>query len=67
MKTRILNDFNIVKMNRNSLTLEDKGSKEKVYITRTLFNNLDNVKEIRICDPLDNGTKWIEGCYWSRF
>lgn len=67
MKAKILSDFNIVKMNRNSLTLEDKGSKEKVFITRTLFNNLENVKEIRICDPLDNGAKWIEGCYWSRF
>ena len=29
MGTKILADFNIVKMNRNSLTLEDKGSKEK--------------------------------------
>lgn len=67
MKAKILNNFNIVKMNRNSLTLEDKGSKEKVFITRDLFNNLDNVEEIRICDPLDSGTKWIEGRYWSRF
>lgn len=67
MKKDLLQDYNIVKMNKNSLTLEDKGGKEKVFITRDLFNNLDNVSEIRICDPLDNGTKWIEGRYWSRF
>jgi hypothetical protein len=67
MKNRILSDFNIVKMNKNSLTLEDKGSHDKVFITRDLFNNLDSVEEIRITDPLENGTKWVEGKYWSRF
>ena len=67
MKAKILNDFNIVKMNKNSLTLEDKGNGDRVFITRGLFNNLENVEEIRIVDPLENGTKWIEGKYWSRF
>jgi hypothetical protein len=67
MKTRILSDFNIVKMNKNSLTLQNKGNDEIVFITRDLFNNLANVEEIRIVDPLENGTKWIEGKYWSRF
>lgn len=63
---KLLKDFTIVKMNRNSLTLEDKNG-DKVFITRDLFNNMENVEEIRICDPLENGTKWIEGRYWSRF
>ena len=67
MKNRILSDFNIAKMNKNSLTLEDKRTHEKVFITRDLFNNLDNVAEIRITDPLENETKWVEGRYWSRF
>lgn len=70
MKAKILNDFNIVKMNRNSLTLEDKGNKEKVFITRDLFNHLDKVEEIRITTVESDsgmGTKWIEGRYWSRF
>lgn len=67
MKEKLLSGFNIAKMNRNSLTLEDKSTHEKVFITRGLFNNLDNVEEIRIVDPLENGTKWVEGKYWSRF
>lgn len=54
MKTKILRDFNIVKMNKNSLTLQDKDNGDRVFITRDLFNNLENVEEIRIVDPLEN-------------
>lgn len=66
--TNILNDFEIVRMNRNSLTLKDKGNGEHVFISRTLFNNIDNVEEIRIVDrDVCGHSKWIEGKYWSRF
>lgn len=69
MKTRVLSDFEIVHMNRNSLTLKDKRDGTFVNITRKLFNNLDNVEEIRVVDRDYNGcmSKWIEGRYWSRF
>lgn len=70
MKEKVLSDFNIVKMNRNSLTLQDKGNGDMVLITRDLFNQLDKVEEIRITTvESDNGmgSKWIEGRYWSRF
>lgn len=67
MKEKLFSGFTIAKMNKNSLTLEDKRTHEKVFITRDLFNNLDNVEEIRIVDALDNGNKWVEGKYWSRF
>ena len=63
---KILNDFEIVRMNKNSLVLKDKGNGELVNITRTLFNNIENVDEIRIDDREHHG-KWIEGRYWSRF
>lgn len=70
MKAKILADFNIVKMNRNSLTLQDKSNGDMVLITRDLFNQLDKVEEIRITTvESDTGmsSKWIEGRYWSRF
>lgn len=67
MKEKLLKDFNIVRMNRGSLTLENKNTKEKVFITKSLFNNLDNVEEISISDPFGDEPKWIEGRYWSRF
>lgn len=70
MKEKLLKDFNIVKMNRNSLTLQDKSNGDMVLITRDLFNQLDKVEDIRITTvESDTGmsSKWIEGRYWSRF
>lgn len=65
----LLHDFDVVRMNNSSLTLKDKGNGEYVYITRKLFNNLENVEEIRVIEREHHGciTKWIEGRYWSRF
>lgn len=65
---KILKNYDIVKMNRNSLTLKDKTSEETVFITRTLFNNMENIEEIRIVERTEFGSsKWIEGRIWSRF
>lgn len=64
-----LDNFNIVKMGRNSLLLKDKRNGDLVCITRDLFNKLDKIEEIRVVEREHNGgcSKWIEGRYWSRF
>ena len=64
-----LENFNIVKMGRNSLLLQDKRNGEFVCITRNLFNKLDKIEDIRVVEREFNGihSKWIEGRYWSRF
>lgn len=69
MGKNLLNDFNIVKMGKNSLLLQDKGNGDFVCITRDLFNKLDQVEEIKVVEREHNGghSKWIEGKYWSRF
>lgn len=66
---KLLNDFTIVKMGRNSLLLKDKRNGEFVGITRDLFNKLDKVEDIRVVDKEHDGgcSKWVEGRYWSRF
>lgn len=66
---KLLKDFTIVKMQKNSLLLQDKRNGEFVSITRDLFNKLDKVEEIRVVEKEHDGgcSTWIEGKYWSRF
>ena len=66
MKERFLQEFNIVKMCKSSLLLQNKKTGEHVYIHRNAFNKLDMSVDYRIVRPeFMGGTAWIEVLCWE--
>jgi hypothetical protein len=62
----LLEVFEIVHMNKASLTLRDKGNGEHVFMHRRAFNNLPIAENWRVTERIIDGkpSKWIEVLIW---
>lgn len=62
----LLELFEIVHMNKSSLTLRDKGNDEHVFIHRRAFNQLSIAENLRVTERIIDGkpSKWIEVLIW---
>lgn len=68
MKEKFMQEFNIVKMCRSSLLLEDKKTGRTVYIHRNAFNKLDKAVDYRIVERIfECTTEWVEVLCWESF
>lgn len=68
MKERFMQEFNILRMYKSSLLLENKKTGECVYIHRNAFNKLDKSVDYRIVKrELVNNTTWLEVLCWEVF
>lgn len=68
MKERFMQEFNIIKMCKSSLLLQNKKTGEHVYIHRSAFNKLDKSVDYRIVKrELVNNTAWLEVLCWEVF
>lgn len=68
-KEMFLKDFEIVKMNKNSLVLRNRNT--EVLIHRNAFNVVmnDRAEDYRVVDRYFNGreVKWVEVLTWKAF
>ena len=66
MQKDLLQVFNIIHMNKASLTLMDKNTGEHVFIHRRVFNQLSIAEHWRVVDRKINGrsSKWVEVLIW---
>ena len=68
-KEMFLKDFEIVKMNKNSLVLRNRNT--EVLIHRNAFNVVmnDQAEDYRVVDRYFNGreVKWVEVLTWKAF
>lgn len=62
----LLELFEIVHMNKSSLTLRDKGNGEHVFIHRHAFNQLSIAEDWRVTERIIDGkpSKWVEILIW---
>ena len=62
----LLNLFEIVHMNKSSLTLMDKNTGEHVFMHRNAFNSLPQAERWRVVERIINGkpSKWVEVLIW---
>lgn len=72
MKERFLEEYSIIRINPNSMLVQNKTTLNKVFIHRNTFNTLDEAQEYRerertIVDK--NGEEktsvWIETLVWK--
>lgn len=66
MQQDLLKVFEIVHMNKASLTLMDKNTREHVFMHRNTFNSLSHAERWRVVERIINGkpSKWIEVLIW---
>jgi hypothetical protein len=66
MKEKFMQEFDIVRMSKSSLLLQNKKTGEHVYIHRNAFNKLDIAVEYRIVQREFMGnTLWLEVLCWE--
>lgn len=67
MKQRFLEQFEIVRMTKSCLCVQDKKSGEIAYIHRHAFNSLDICVDFRIIQRDGNGklSNWVEVLVWK--
>lgn len=66
MKERFMQEFNIIKMCKSSLLLQNKKTGENVYIHRNVFNKLDASVDYRVVRHENLGyTSWVEILCWE--
>ena len=66
MKEKLMQEFDIIKMCKSSLLLQNKKTGENVYIHRNAFNKLDMSVDYRVIKKEAVGyTAWIEVLCWE--
>ena len=66
MKEKLMQEFDIIKMCKSSLLLQNKKTCEYVYIHRNAFNKLDMSVDYRVIKKEAMGyTAWIEVLCWE--
>lgn len=71
MKEKFLSEYTIVNMNNKSLAVESKKSRQRCFIHRNAFNQLENavdfreVKKTWVCGVIEREIPWIEVLVWK--
>lgn len=68
MKKRFLEEFEIIRMSRNSLIVRQRTTGEECFIHRNVFNLLQDAVDYRIKEVWfgedRRSSNWIEVCCW---
>lgn len=70
MLQEFFNQYEIIKMGRNSLIVRNRKTGRELFMHRNAFNALGNSTDIRETEVvMPNGMvqSWIEVCCWTRF
>lgn len=67
MKEKFMQNYELIRMSKNSLVFRNKSTNEPVFIHRNVFNNLDTAVDYRQVTFEDKPNIWIEILTWNRF
>ena len=67
MKEKFMQNYELIRMSKNSLVFRNKSTNESVFIHRNVFNNLDTAVDYRQVTLEDKANIWIEILTWNRF
>lgn len=67
MKEKFMQNYELIRMSKNSLVFRNKSTNEPVFIHRNVFNNLDTAVDYRQVTLEDKPNIWIEILTWNRF
>lgn len=67
MKEKFMQNYELIRMSKNSLVFRNKSTNEPVFIHRNVFNNLYTAVDYRQVTLEDKPNIWIEILTWNRF
>lgn len=67
MKEKFMQEYELIRMSKNSLVFRNKSTNEEVFIHRKIFNSLDIAVDYRQVTPEGIHNIWIETLLWNRF
>ena len=62
-----MQEYELIRMNKNSLVFCNKFTNEEVFIHRKVFNSLNFAVDYRQVTLEDIPNIWIETLLWNRF